>query len=37
MIQDGPQSNFMGKSFVRVDVIEAFSFLVSKLSPYYDR
>src|SRR6516165_12689521 len=27
MIQDGPQSNFMGKSFVHVDVIEAFSFL----------
>ena len=30
-------SDFTEKSFVRVDVTEQFPFLVTKLSPYYDR
>jgi hypothetical protein len=30
-------TDFTEKSFVRVDVTEEFPFLVSKLSPYYDR
>ena len=30
-------SDFTEKSFVRVDVTEKFPFLVTKLSPYYDR
>jgi hypothetical protein len=31
------QTDFTEKSFLRVDVTEQFPFLVSKLSPYYDR
>ena len=31
------QTDFVEKSFVRVDVTEEFPFLVTKLSPYYDR
>jgi hypothetical protein len=31
------QSDFVDKYFVRVDVTEEFPFLVSKISPYYDR
>lgn len=30
-------TDFVEKSFVRVDVTEEFPFLVSKISPYYDR
>jgi hypothetical protein len=30
-------TDVMEKSFVRVDVTEEFPFLVTKLSPYYDR
>ena len=30
-------TGFPEKSFVRVDVTDEFPFLVSKLSPYYDR
>jgi hypothetical protein len=30
-------TDFTEKSFVRVDVTEEFPFLVTKLSPYYDR
>jgi hypothetical protein len=30
-------TDFVEKSFVRVDVTEEFPFLVTKLSPYYDR
>ena len=30
-------TDFAEKSFVRVDVTEEFPFLVTKLSPYYDR
>ena len=30
-------TDFTDKSFVRVDVTEQFPFLVTKLSPYYDR
>jgi hypothetical protein len=30
-------TDFTEKFFVRVDVSEAFPFLVTKLSPYYDR
>ena len=30
-------TDFTEKSFVRVDVTEAFPFLVTKLSPYFDR
>jgi hypothetical protein len=31
------QTDVVEKSFVRVDVTEEFPFLVTKLSPYYDR
>ena len=31
------QTDVMEKSFTRVDVTEEFPFLVSKMSPYYDR
>jgi hypothetical protein len=30
-------TDFTEKSFVRVDVTEEFPFLVTKLSPFYDR
>jgi hypothetical protein len=33
----GRQTDFTEKFFVRVDVTEMFPFLVTKLSPYYDR
>lgn len=31
------QTDVIEKSFVRVDVTEEFPFLVTKMSPYYDR
>ena len=31
------ETDFIEKYFVRVDVTEVFPFLVTKLSPYYDR
>jgi hypothetical protein len=31
------RADFLEKFFVRVDVTEEFPFLVTKMSPYYDR
>ncbi|MGH6841128.1 MAG: hypothetical protein ACREDV_03415 [Methylocella sp.] len=37
MIFTNRTTDFAEKWFARVDVTEAFPFLVGKLSPYYDR
>ena len=36
-VEENPGTHFVEKFFVRVDVTEEFPFLVTKLSPYYDR
>jgi hypothetical protein len=35
--QTNRTTDFTEKNFVRVDITEEFPFLVTKLSPYYDR
>ena len=37
MFSSNRNTDFTEKFFVRVDVTEEFPFLVTKMSPYYDR